>query len=439
MNNPFTTWRLRTWLFLGLAVIALACLTLFLLLRASRSTRTEYPDYSAALQYYPNGVLLSQPSAKELARFPTLWPTRPPEQNAATFYLKAASFMSKATPPAGSAASQAAYAGDLAALENWVAANRPALEALLAANKLDYCRYPFFGKTQFGAWDIAGSQVLSDIRQLARTSRDAAIVEELKGNPDAAADWYLACIRMGAQVRRGTLIQMLVGIALCSIGQNGLESLMANRALSTESLKKTIERCRAAESSVAELADMVECEREASKDMMRSQGVGGRVGYYLLGMRKGLNKAQKDAATPLFTLLADSDAQAVLRGTKARFTGILEPAYLRWRVELGRMDVRLRVTQTRAAIALYQRETGKFPDALNALCPKFLPFVPLDPFSGKPLRYERTGDGWKLWSVGDDLKDDGGTAKSAKSWSDGPDYVFTSHARTNLDRITQAK
>ena len=87
-------------------------------------------------------------------------------------------------------------------------------------------------------------------------------------------------------------------------------------------------------------------------------------------------------------------------------------------VEWGRMNVRLRVTQIRAAIALYRKANGRFPESLDALCPDILPSVPIDPFSGKPMRYAKTPDGWKVWSVGMDNLDNNGEAVTYRGEKD---------------------
>lgn len=62
------------------------------------------------------------------------------------------------------------------------------------------------------------------------------------------------------------------------------------------------------------------------------------------------------------------------------------------------------------AIALerYRRDCGDWPASLDALVPEYLPSVPMDEFSGAPMRYEvRDGVPW-VWGVGADLDDDGG-------------------------------
>lgn len=70
------------------------------------------------------------------------------------------------------------------------------------------------------------------------------------------------------------------------------------------------------------------------------------------------------------------------------------------------------------ALRLYKKEHGRYPETLRALVPKYLPTVPVDPFDGKVLRYQRVGEGFKVWSIGEDLKDDGGVEGKPR-WANG--------------------
>ncbi len=88
-----------------------------------------------------------------------------------------------------------------------------------------------------------------------------------------------------------------------------------------------------------------------------------------------------------------------------------------------------------AAIALkrFQLRHGQLPSGLEALVPEFLPTVPYDYMSAKPLRYRLKLDGsYVLYSVGGDGKDDGGDptpppGTPAGLWS-GKDAVWPSPA-----------
>ena len=64
--------------------------------------------------------------------------------------------------------------------------------------------------------------------------------------------------------------------------------------------------------------------------------------------------------------------------------------------------------QVTVALALHEAETGRFPAKLADLVPKYLKAVPTDLFSSKPLMYKHEGKGCVLYSVGENLTDDGG-------------------------------
>lgn len=57
----------------------------------------------------------------------------------------------------------------------------------------------------------------------------------------------------------------------------------------------------------------------------------------------------------------------------------------------------------------YKRQHGTYPDQLSLLTPTFMDFLPKDPFSGRNYLYRTENEGFLLYSVGRDLKDDGGT------------------------------
>jgi hypothetical protein len=49
--------------------------------------------------------------------------------------------------------------------------------------------------------------------------------------------------------------------------------------------------------------------------------------------------------------------------------------------------VQLCIAQLKAALRWYQAKTGKLPETLDALVPRYLPAIPADPFDNKPFRY----------------------------------------------------
>ena len=89
----------------------------------------------------------------------------------------------------------------------------------------------------------------------------------------------------------------------------------------------------------------------------------------------------------------------------------------------------LSMAMTGLAIERFRNEHHQFPETLEELVPTHFPEVPVDPFSRESdaLQYKRTEQGYVLYSIGRDQKDDGGLEETDKKKSnDGTsfDLVF---------------
>jgi hypothetical protein len=69
------------------------------------------------------------------------------------------------------------------------------------------------------------------------------------------------------------------------------------------------------------------------------------------------------------------------------------------------------------ALERYLLATGRYPETLDALSPRFLERIPHDLILGKPLKYHAENGNYTLYSVGWNGVDDGGVA--GKSITDG--------------------
>jgi len=80
---------------------------------------------------------------------------------------------------------------------------------------------------------------------------------------------------------------------------------------------------------------------------------------------------------------------------------------------LGAAEIALR-------LLIYEDENGNFPSALDELGED----VPYDPFTGESFIYRYEEGGFIVYSVGENLVDDGGKAKSSKRDPKTKDTVF---------------
>lgn len=67
-------------------------------------------------------------------------------------------------------------------------------------------------------------------------------------------------------------------------------------------------------------------------------------------------------------------------------------------------------TCLRVAMAMtdYRLDHGALPARLEDLTPTYLPAVPIDPFSGQPIKLVNRDNEWRVYSVGQDATDNGG-------------------------------
>lgn len=74
-----------------------------------------------------------------------------------------------------------------------------------------------------------------------------------------------------------------------------------------------------------------------------------------------------------------------------------------------RANAALQLTQLAAALAEYRAVHGAYPDKLDDLLPGVLGKLPVDIHNTIPFFYKRDGEGYLLYSAGDNGVDDGGS------------------------------
>ena len=85
-------------------------------------------------------------------------------------------------------------------------------------------------------------------------------------------------------------------------------------------------------------------------------------------------------------------------------TMAVSPDFLRMQAKTACLLAGTRLT---LACTVYKKKERNWPETLHVLCPDYLTAVPIDPFDGQPFRYVRKRG--IVYSVGEDLQDDGGS------------------------------
>jgi hypothetical protein len=126
--------------------------------------------------------------------------------------------------------------------------------------------------------------------------------------------------------------------------------------------------------------------------------------------------ARAQVNEPLWQLDAevstDSELQAIKRDTLTKFRycfiDLLLPAYDAIHNAVVKSDGARDGVLLGLALELCHRQNKQWPATLAELSPQFLPELPVDRITGKPLRYQIVDDRPVIYSVGVDEDDDGG-------------------------------
>jgi hypothetical protein len=123
---------------------------------------------------------------------------------------------------------------------------------------------------------------------------------------------------------------------------------------------------------------------------------------YLRDMAKLIDAARHAWPQPL----DDTAANMSLPGQKP--VGLLAGGAVFIRLTAETLAL-VRCTVLAVAVERYRHQHGELPASLDDLRPTSIDSLPLDPFSGKDLLFNRDEESYVVYSVGDNRKDDGGS------------------------------
>ena len=75
----------------------------------------------------------------------------------------------------------------------------------------------------------------------------------------------------------------------------------------------------------------------------------------------------------------------------------------------------MRAARAGLAVERHRLAAGKLPNSLSELVPDYLESVPKDPFDGNEMRYRKLETGIVVYSICEDLSDDGGKERTKES------------------------
>ncbi len=341
----------------------------------------------------------------------------------------------------------------------WVKQNDAAWREFAQGGTKSYCYRPYASDPNdedISLWSVLLPH-LSPLRDLARLGMWRCRIEREQGRIQESIENCIAVARAGGHWQgKGTLVEQLVGLAICAIARDEALHLVDAQRLSAANVKNLQDQLSQIYPDGFPLMNM-EGEKLLVMDVIqRSFTDGGPGGGHLIPERwdeltdlrgSGGDKNDKPYLMPFYT--AASMVHAGRDATEAKAGELCElqakmakmtpyhrdvcdlkmpdeilfsmPRYRYFLIQIL-MPASARVSEiayrgrmhhesalTVLALKRWRLEKDSYPRTLNELIAGgFLKELPLDPYSDKPLVYEKTDDGFILYSVGPNFKDDNG-------------------------------
>lgn len=357
-----------------------------------------------------------------------------PKDNGWDYFIRACKMLDPAHRCPMSDASRKPEEWTIPELETFVKANEPALAVLREGLDKDFLMPPMRDLAS-----VAGPyEHFAEMREMARTFSGEALYYRRLGRNAQAVNAHIDAVEMGVTLPRGgPVIAVLVGTAIEAIGEHGIHEVISR--LNARELAQVARRLEMIQSKRTPLGE------NTIEDPRSSLAVGIR----MFSGRDRLKYAWN--AQPWTTTWFDDDEPRTvryLRNAKFAFTNkqrmlrqiddysremaaeCNQPFQERSRVPVPnnpicellaqyyrnvhhtycRSQARLTLIEFYVALRRHHLDTGRYPAKLADLSPKYLKQIPADPFGGKALRYRLVDNGksYLLYSIGPNLKDDGG-------------------------------
>ncbi|MDQ7781159.1 MAG: hypothetical protein RDV41_15800 [Planctomycetota bacterium] len=432
--------RFRRWL-IGIGIFVLLAVGIALLVRANYDARVtarlnrEFELLKQAGE--PTDPCLLAP------------PLVPDDQNAALLYLEAADkFVEPNTIEytavyeltRASAADTGKYA---ATLQGLFEKNKEALALCLRGSELESCRFP-----QHDEWGypVPRKQAHLTPPTLCRVLTARARLACLLGDVPAACVDCCAALRFAAHLRQEAalgIVQLLLDevslecaefiVSSARLDDEHLRRILQalvffktpdrlarflrfDRSLSVKSYNDYISGVSATQAAYAQPLEPDEIRMPTAAETAlwaRVLFLGDAVwkndlGTYLALLREYIAVAEQPYFVAL-TKLAQLDSAVQELPEHCVLCKCVLPTFADWFRDHACFEARQDILMLGVAVLIYESRNGSLPASLADLIPDPLARLPVDPFTGDSYIYRKTKDGFMVYSVGENLKDDGGT------------------------------
>lgn len=370
---------------------------------------------------------------------------------------------------------------ELTLLKQWLSDNADAIEFFKQAAEKPYCWWERKAKDKI-MFNVLMPE-LSSTRKLAQMMVWQVRLKAHKGDVEGAFDDLLDCYRAGTHLKGPRyLIEQLVGTAFQTIAIKEIRIILCNQKIDNQLLKSfqtkfedLIAKDTYVTSYDVEKFGALDFIQRCYTDNGRGSGhmIPGRVQEFMcatwwddsgeeplkkafLSLAISITGANRREICRIFEKIYSSAEECATKTPwqlhkeheenvdfemnldnwstlkRARYWPVqtLVPALTRVNELAYRTKAGTYATLAIVAILRYAQDRGHYPDNLDELvAADYLKELPMDLWSDKPLVYKRTDDGFMLYGIGSNFKDDGGQVArddegKVKQYADEGDWVF---------------
>ena len=319
-------------------------------------------------------------------------------------------------------------------VEIFLSDNKKTLTLLHEAASIEHCRYPlgFIQELNQGApW-------LKNLRKCAHLLRLNVLIQCESKNSEKALESIHSTLSLAKSSNVPLLLHQLIHISVKATAYKNIERTLNRVQLTEEQLMKLSSWIEEADIDKGYRQTLVgeQClglntfrghVREISGELgskgglsivflafWRITGLNDRDATKYIDIMQELMDAMELSANERL-LVFDSIQKDVHSGKRGGFlTRMLMPAFGRIMQIETRHLAHLHATQTALAIERYRLTEGRLPQSLDNLVPAYMEVIPTDPFDGQDLKFRTLKTGFVVYSVGEDLTDEGGTERDSK-------------------------
>lgn len=311
-------------------------------------------------------------------------------------------------------------------IRNLIADNRDALDLILEAS----AKPCFKDEAQWeGPGYTPDTATAINMIQGTRLLGIDAVIKAEDGNIEEAIGQCLAARRLLIHyMQEPSLMSYLISMACMKQVAACFNSIVSDREIETETLRKILEEWGSSpwnegllwaiesEKTIGLETALLYLKGEYEYEFFNKAG---KLFYWvfrpafkteIIWMARTYDRLQEVARMPYFTSRDSKEIEQITDSIPwyYKMMGVLIPNFSATLLKRATLEAMYDTARIGLACKVYKNLNGDFPEKLAELPPEILEKIPVDPFTGEPFIYKKDEEGFIVYSIGSNQRDDGG-------------------------------